>query len=246
MKVTIVSPTFNERENVDRLAEAAHAVLRESDYELLFVDDDSPDRTWERVEEIGRGNPRVRLLRRMGRRSLSQAVIDGFSDTGSEFLACIDADLQHDPGILRSMLHAISDGCDLVVGSRYVEGGEVKDWVWSRRLQSRVATKLALLLLGIKLSDPMSGFFMMRRRDFLLIREKLSGNGFKILLEVLAALRPAKICEIPYRFGPRTAGKSKLSSRVMIAYLYQLWRLSRVGLTVSGRSLKTRERPAAL
>jgi dolichol-phosphate mannosyltransferase len=246
MKLTVVSPTFNERENVPRLAEAVHAVLRACDYELLFVDDDSPDRTWERVEEIGRCNPRVRLLHRTGRRSLSQAVMDGFSNTRSEFLACIDADLQHDPKILVTMLAAMIDGCDLAVGSRYVEGGEVKDWGWSRRLQSRVATKLAHLLLGIKLSDPMSGFFMMRRRDFLLIRERLNGNGFKILLEVMAALRPAKICEIPYRFGPRTAGRSKLSSRVMIAFLYQLWRLSRVGLTVSGRFLKTRERQAAL
>lgn len=238
MKLTVVSPTFNEAQNVGAFAEAVAQAMQGCDYELLIVDDDSPDRTWEKVEEISRTNPRVRLLHRTVNPGLSPSVIDGFAAANSEVVACIDADLQHDPTILPAMLQKLEQGCDVVVGSRYVEGGGVQDWSLIRRFESWVATKLAHIFLGVELHDPMSGFFMMRRSDFLRVRQNLDGSGFKILLEILAALRSAKVCEVPYTFRPRTAGESKLSGKVVLAYLQQLWRLSRVRAGISSQFVK--------
>lgn len=238
MKLTVVSPTFNEAQNVRPLAGAVGEALQGCDYELLIVDDDSPDGTWEEVEAMSRGNARVRLLRRTVNPGLSASVIDGFAQANSEAVACIDADGQHDPKILPAMLQLLEGGCDVVVGSRYVEGGGVEDWSWIRQLESWVATKCAHILLGVELHDPMSGFFMMRRSDFLRVREQLDGSGFKILLETLAALGSAKVCEVPYTFRPRVAGESKLSGKVVLAYLRQLWRLSSLGRKISGRFLK--------
>jgi dolichol-phosphate mannosyltransferase len=238
VRLTVVAPTYNEAANVRRLSDAVAAALEGCDYELLFVDDSSPDGTGEQVEDIGRSDPRVRLLRRTAERGLSHSVIDGFSSARGEIVACIDADLQHDPAILPAMLHSLTTGCDLVVGSRYVQNGRIQDWSWIRQLQSRIATNCARLLLGVELLDPMSGFFMMRRSDFLAIRSRLNGKGFKILLDIVAALKTATVREIPYTFRPRTAGESKLSSRVVMAYLEQLWQLSSLGSKVSLQFLK--------
>lgn len=226
MKLTVVAPTYNESENVEPLVRALEVALEGIDYEILISDDDSPDLTWARVEEISRRDSRVRVLRRTSNRGLGNAVMDGFLAATGEVVACIDADLQHDPAILPDMLAALRNGADLVAGSRYVAGGGTANWGWIRRLQSRLATKLAHRLLGVKLKDPMSGYFMMRREDFLRVRDQLDGNGFKILLEIVARLRPRKLREVPYTLRPRTAGKSKVSARIAAAYLRQLWRLS--------------------
>jgi dolichol-phosphate mannosyltransferase len=123
------------------------------------------------------------------------------------------------------MLKALAQGYELVVGSRYVPGGGTTNWGWQRRFTSWTATKMAEWLVGIKICDPMSGYFMLRRSDFLQVKSELKPKGFKILLEIMCRLKPVYICEIPYAFRVRVAGQSKLSTRTILAYLAQLWRL---------------------
>jgi dolichol-phosphate mannosyltransferase len=228
MKLSIISPTYNEAENVGRLIGELEKILHGTDYEILISDDDSPDLTWARVEEIGRRNPRVRALRRTCNRGLGPSVVDGFSAATGEAVACIDADLQHDPAILPKMLKELENGSDLVVATRYMPGGGTANWGLIRRFGSWACTKLAQVLLGVRLRDPMSGYFMMRRDDFLKIRDGLNVRGFKILLEIAAHMRPRRLGEVPYTFGPRAVGESKLSNKIVIAYLSQVWRLYRL------------------
>jgi dolichol-phosphate mannosyltransferase len=156
---------------------------------------------------------------------LGMAVIDGFSAATGDMLACIDADLQHDPSILPRMLEELQNGMDVVVGSRHVEGGSTGDWSRWRRLESWIATKTAQILLGFKLEDPMSGYFLVRREDFWAVKNKLNGKGFKILLEILARLHASSVKEVPYKFRSRTIGESKLSGKVVLQYVRQLWQL---------------------
>lgn len=228
MKLTVVSPTLNESENVPRLVRELDQVLVGVDYEIIIVDDDSPDRTWELAQEIAQRNPRVRVIRRQGERSLGWSVIEGFAAAEGDVLACIDADLQHDPSILPRMLEKLGGGCALVVGSRYSPGGGLGQWGRLRRFESWLATKLAQWVIGIQIHDPMSGYFLLRRADFMRVHDSLNGRGFKILLEIAANLPNARIREIPYTFRNRLAGRTKLSRRVMLAYISQLWRLAHV------------------
>lgn len=227
MKLSVISPTYNEAESVAPLIAELEKSLQSVDYEIVISDDDSPDLTWARVEEIGRRNPRVRALRRTTNRGLGPSVIDGFSSATGEAVACIDADLQHDPTILPRMLKELENGADLVVATRYMPGGGTSNWGIIRRLGSWGCTKLAQVLLGVKLRDPMSGYFMMRREDFLRIRDRLNVRGFKILLEIAAHMHPHRLGEVPYTFGPRAQGESKLSNKIVLAYLSQVWRLYR-------------------
>jgi dolichol-phosphate mannosyltransferase len=238
VKATIVSPTFNEAENVPRLAVEVGEAMSGIDYELLIADDDSPDRTWAVAEELAAGNPRLRVLRRFGERGLSPSVIEAFSSSTSGYVGVMDADLQHDPAILPRMIAALDSGAQIAVGSRYAEGGGTGTWTGVRRFQSRIATRLARTFLGVELSDPMSGYFIMRRSDFLQVRPQLDSSGFKILLEIIARLGPSRIAEIPYTFRERQAGQSKLSSKVVLEYLSQLWRLSSVSRYPSVRFIK--------
>ncbi len=159
IRLSVISPTFNEVNNVDRVVEELSRVLSGIDYEIIIVDDDSPDLTWQRVDELSKSNPRVRLLRRRANRGLGMSVIDGFVAARGEVVACIDADLQHDPSVLPQMLGEVDKGSDLVVACRYMPGGGTSDWSCSRRIQSLVATKMAQWFLGVRLRDPMSGFF---------------------------------------------------------------------------------------
>jgi len=225
MKLTVISPTLNEAGNVPGLVEQLERALSDIDYEILIVDDDSPDRTWCVAEKISLSNPRVRVLRRTQNRGLGMAVIDGFSHASGEALACIDADLQHDPSILPRMLEELLRGSDVVVGSRYVAGGSAGKWDRLRRLESWFATKTAQHLLGIRLKDPMSGYFLLWRKDFVEVRDQLDGRGFKILLEILTRIRGSNVKEVPYTFRPRTNGKSKLTGKIVYLYAVQLWRL---------------------
>jgi len=239
MKLSVISPTLNEAENVPRLVEQLERALGDIDFEILIVDDDSPDQTWSIAEKISLTNPRVRTLRRMQNPGLSVAVIDGFSAARGDVVACIDSDLQHDVSILPRMLDELLKGMDVVVGSRHIDGGSTGKWNWLRRLQSWIATRTAQFLLGIKLKDPMSGYFLVWRKDFAEVREQLDGKGFKILLEILANLPRLKIKEVPYTFGPRTHGESKLSSKVILQYLRQLWRLCSTSRHFSVRFVKS-------
>ena len=227
MKLSVISPTFNESENVGLLIAELEKILMGIDYEILISDDNSPDLTWARVEEIGQRNPRVRVLRRTSNRGLGPSVVDGYMAATGEAIACIDADLQHDPAVLPLMLKELISGSNLVVATRYMPGGGTANWGMIRRFGSWGCTKLAQWLLGVKLRDPMSGYFMMRRDDFLKIHDRLNVRGFKILLEIAAHMQPCNLGEIPYTFGPRALGESKLSNKIVFAYLSQVWRLCR-------------------
>ncbi len=238
MKITIVSPTYNEAENVPRLVHDVGTVLSGVDYELLIADDDSPDRTWAVAQELATRNPRIRVLRRTTNRGLSRAVIEGFASSSSDYVGVIDADLQHDPAILPQMIAALDAGAEIAVGSRYVQGGGTGTWNASRRFQSWVATKLAQIFLGVELMDPMSGYFILRRDDFNRIHKQVNSSGFKILLEIVARLAPSRLEEVPFTFRERVVGQSKLSSKVVLQYLGQLWRLSSVSRYMSVRFVK--------
>jgi len=238
VRVTIVSPTYNEAESVPRLVHEVGTVLSGIEYELLIADDDSPDRTWAVAQELATQNPRIRVLRRTTDRGLSPAVIEGFLSSSSDYVGVIDADLQHDPAILPQMIAALDAGAEIAVGSRYVEGGGTGTWNAARRFQSWVATKLAQTFLGVELTDPMSGYFILRRDDFNRIQKQLDSSGFKILLEIIARLAPSRLEEIPYTFRARVAGQSKLTSKVVFQFLGQLWRLSSVSRYMSVRFIK--------
>lgn len=223
--LSVVSPTLNEIDNVDPLVRQLTDVLSGLPHEILIVDDDSQDQTWRRVEELTASVGELRLLRRIQSRGLGSAIMDGFSAASGDAVACIDSDLQHDPAILPQMVAELERGAALVVGCRYMPGGGTTGWARLRRFESLCATQLARTCLGVRLRDPLSGYFAMWKSDFLRIREGVDGRGFKILLEIAAHLPAAGVREVPYRFGPRQHGKSKLSSRVVLQYLAQLGRL---------------------
>jgi dolichol-phosphate mannosyltransferase len=223
--ISIICPTFNEADNIPGLIKELQQILHGRDYEVIIVDDDSPDETWSVAEAIGRFDSRVRVLRRERKPGLGWSVIDGFEAARGDLIACMDADLQHDPAILPRMIDALHQGSDLVVGSRYAPGGSTGEWHHARKAGSWLATKLAQMFAGISISDPMSGFFALRRQHFLSICQRLDGKGFKILLEIASGMRGAHISEVPYTFRKRQAGESKLSWTVVFAYLAQLRRL---------------------
>jgi dolichol-phosphate mannosyltransferase len=215
-ELSIVVPTLNERENIVPLIERIEAALAGIDWEVIFVDDDSRDGTPEHVRSIGRRDPRVRCLQRIGRRGLSTACIEGILASASPYVAVMDADLQHDESILPSMLDALrDDSCDLVVGSRYVSGGGVGEWDSTRANISGLATRLSRIICKADIADPMSGFFMFKRPVFDAAVRKLSGQGFKILLDLLASSpTPPRLKELPYEFRQRQFGESKLDTMV--------------------------------
>jgi dolichol-phosphate mannosyltransferase len=215
-QLTIVVPTLNERDNVSLLIERLNVVLRGIDWEVIFVDDDSPDGTAAFIRDIAQTHARVRCIRRIGRRGLSTACMEGILASCAPYVAVMDADLQHDERILPQMLDLLSRGrCDLVVGSRYVAGGGVGKWDRKRAKISSFANRLSRIICRIEIADPMSGFFMLRRPAFDAAVRKMSGQGFKILLDLLAsAPQPIKVQEIPYQFGARRLGESKLDTLV--------------------------------
>lgn len=220
LELAVIIPTFNEAANVETLLGLLDQALAGIVWEAIFVDDDSGDGTAELIRTIGRTNIRVRVLQRLGRRGLSSAVIEGMMATSAPVLAVIDADLQHDETILPRLYTAVRDGADLAVGSRYVGDGGVGEWDRKRHAASRGATMLAHRLLKTDLSDPMSGFFVISRDALKASLPRLSGGGFKILLDIAAsAPEPLKVAELPYVFRTRTAGTSKLDLMVTAEYL---------------------------
>ena len=220
-QLSIVVPTFNERENVVTLYERLKATLGETPWEVVFVDDNSPDETWQVVRELSQRDPRVRCLRRIGRRGLSGACIEGILASGAPFVAVMDADLQHDETRLPQMLALLQDvEAELVVGSRYIDGGSADSFNSQRRGVSEFATLIAKRLLRVEIADPMSGFFMIRRDRFEELAPNLSVHGFKILLDIVATARGSlRTVEIPFTFGTRLAGESKLDSMVALDFL---------------------------
>ncbi len=223
-ELTVVIPVFNEKDNVPEVIARVENALNGIRWELLFVDDDSPDGTADAVLEYARKDFRVRLVRRIGRRGLSSACIEGMLASSAPVLAVMDGDLQHDEQILGDMYQSISgQNNDLAIASRYMDGGSLGQWSDSRISMSRLAGKLARLVTGIEVSDPMSGFFMLRAELLHGCVRKLSLTGYKILLDILASLTvQPRIAEIPYTFRNRVQGQSKLDSAVLWEYLLML------------------------
>jgi len=224
VELSVVVPTFNERGNVAEVVRRLDAALDGRSWEVIFVDDDSPDGTAELVRAIGRTDRRVRCIQRIGRRGLSSACIEGMLASTAPYQAVMDADLQHDETLLPRMLDTLQSGeVDIVVGSRYVAGGGLGDLRESRARISRIATRLSRLVLRDGLTDPMSGFFMIRREAFAARVRALSGIGFKILLDLFTwSGRPLRYREMPYRFRSRFSGESKLDTQAAWEYLMLL------------------------
>lgn len=223
-ELSVVTPTFNEAANVDHVVAALDSALPDVNWEVIFVDDNSPDGTSDRVRELARRDPRVRIVHRFGRRGLSSACVEGIMASAAPYVAIMDSDLQHDETALLPMLQQLKEGhADLVVGSRYMTGGSTGEWARHRVWASKLATTLATQLTKTPMTDPMSGFFMVRPEAFRRSLNNLSMVGFKILLDVAAsAPEPLKIVEVPYTFRPRQHGESKLDTLVLWEYVQLL------------------------
>lgn len=223
-ELAIIVPTFNEVRNVPLLAGAVEKALPDISWELIFVDDDSPDGTAKEVRSLAVRDARVRIVHRFARRGLSSACVEGIMATAAPVVAVMDGDMQHDERVLAEMFNRIEQGdIDLVVGSRFLEGGPTGAYSNKRLMLSQLATRLATRLVGSPMSDPMSGYFMMTRDAFMASLPRLSSIGFKILLDVTAsAPKPLRIAEIPFHFRGRQHGESKLDSLVIWEFLQLL------------------------
>lgn len=222
--ISVIVPTLSEAGNIVELhARLAHS-LAEEDWELVFVDDDSPDGTAEVIRSLTQRDARVRLIQRVGRRGLTSAVIEGALSSSAPLLAVMDADLQHDESILPALIAAVrSRGLDLAIGSRYVDGGGTGQWRRRRAALSRLGVRLARGLAPPELRDPMSGFFVVRGPLLRQVARRLSGYGYKVLLDLFASAgRPLRYVEVPYTFRRRAHGESKLDSLVAWEYLMLL------------------------
>lgn len=226
---SLVIPTYNESKNLEKLVEVLNQLLDkhwDGNYELIIVDDDSPDRTWQVGLDLMPKYPHLRVMRRQSEKGLSTAVIRGWQAAQGEILGVIDGDLQHPPETLINMLEEIKNGADLVVASRHVEGGGVSDWGFIRRLLSRGAQMLGLLILPNvigRVADPMSGYFMFRRKA--IANCLMNPLGYKILIEVLGRGRIDSVAEVGYIFQERQEGESKVTWRQYVDYVVHLLRL---------------------
>jgi dolichol-phosphate mannosyltransferase len=218
--LAIVLPTFNESGNVGPLVDRLEKALQGIRYEVIFVDDDSPDGTADVVRLLAERHDNVRVLQRIGRRGLASACIEGILGTAAPYVAVMDADMQHDEAVLPEMLRRIRDeNLDLVVGSRNIAGGSMGEFTQWRVKLSHLGRRLSLMGAEHELSDPMSGFFVVRLAAFEQFAHRLSGIGFKILLDIVLSAGPGlRIGEVPYRFGQREHGESKLDVVVGLEY----------------------------
>lgn len=221
--LSIVVPTYNESENIPLLLEKLDAALDNIDYEVIVVDDDSPDKTWEIAQNISNVDNRVKVIRRLDAKGLSGAVTAGMLESNGSAIAVMDADMQHDERILPDMYRLIANGeCDICVGSREAQGGSYGDWSIERKLVSFFAKILANIALGPSVKDPMSGFFALSRNYFESTVGKVNPSGFKILLEFIARGESPQIREVGYTFRKRIHGETKLTATVAIEYLLAL------------------------
>lgn len=220
-ELTVVVPTFNEAANVRPLVAKLDAALADIPFEVIFVDDNSPDGTAETVRALGREDTRVRCIKRIGRRGLSSACVEGMLAAQSAIVAVMDGDLQHDETVLPKLHELVRSGAaDLAVASRYVEGGNADSFSGVRGWGSRFATGLARRILKVSFNDPMSGFFATRREVVERAAPQLSGEGFKILLDLAASHpTPLRVVETPFVFGTRLHGESKMDNRVVADFL---------------------------
>ncbi|HLO88426.1 MAG TPA: glycosyltransferase [Nostocaceae cyanobacterium] len=226
---SLVIPTYKERDNIEGLVKILSQLLDRTipgDYELIVVDDDSPDRTWEVAQALTSDYPQLRVMRRQQERGLSSAVIRGWQAARGQVLGVIDGDLQHPPEVLMQLIEKIQQGADLAVASRHVEGGGVSSWSIVRRFLSRGAQLLGLMILpGVlgRVTDPMSGYFMVRRSA--IANSVLQPIGYKILLEVIGRGNVEEIAEVGYVFCERKEGESKVTWKQYLEYIHHLLRL---------------------
>jgi len=223
-KLSIVIPTLNERDNIAALVESIEKTLGDLSWEVIFVDDDSPDGTYDEVNRIAQTEPRVRCLRRVGRRGLSSAVIEGMLVANASAIAVMDADFQHDESKLPEMYRRLTEErADVVVASRYAKGGSVGDWKEDRAAMSQLANRFARAVVGHQTTDPVSGFFILHRRVLTEALYDLSQQGYKILIDILtSSRRPLTVLEVPYTFRGRRSGDSKLSLLVVAEFGFLL------------------------
>ncbi len=224
--LSIIIPTYNERENIGQLIEKIIESLTGIDFEVIVVDDNSPDGTGEFVEQLSHKLNNVKVIHRPGKLGLSSAILDGASVAQGYAVGVIDADLQHPPQLLKEMFSKIGEGYDVVVASRYVEGGGIEGWSFTRKIVSKTASFLAHLLLKRcrPVSDPLSGYFMFRKD--VIDGVKFEAKGYKILLEILEKGNYDKVIEVPYTFRSRRAGKSKMRFNEILNYVKLLMKLS--------------------
>lgn len=227
--VSVVIPTYNESGNVRTVVDRCRSVLRNYPFEIIVVDDDSPDETWRVVRETYRDDKAVSVVRRTEDRGLATAVARGFREASFDVCVVLDADLQHPPGKVPDLVEAFDEGTDIVIGSRYTEGGAVENWSFARRLVSRGATRIARggLPDARGIDDPLSGFFAVRRR---LVRDDVFYPlGYKILLELLVKCDHDRVVEVPYTFSEREHGDSNLTPGEYLNFLRHVGRLRRAG-----------------
>ena len=218
---SLIVPTYNEAKNIGDFLGAADRALAAVPHEIIVVDDGSPDGTGGLVEALAMNNPDLRLVRRQGERGLSSAVVCGFSYARGRYWGVMDADFSHDERILPALIKALEDGAELAVGSRRVAGGRIENWPLRRRLLSAASTAVVKLLTGVRMMDPLSGFFAVRKETFESARARIKPRGYKILLELAARSRAQKIKEIPYVFKDRRRWASKMSPQVAFSALCQ-------------------------
>ncbi len=216
--ISLIIPTYNERNNLEPLIRRISSALKGRDSEIIIVDDDSPDRTWELAQELATRSPgpRIRVIRRIGKRGLSSAVIRGFGAADGEIICVMDADLSHPPEVIPDAIGRMGSS-DILIASRNIPGGTC-GLSFGRRIVSYAASVMARPL--TRASDPMSGFFFVRR-DFIR-RVRIRPRGFKMLLDIIAAPGPKRISEVPYAFSPRMSGSSKMSLKTALDYTRQL------------------------
>ncbi len=223
-KISVIIPTYNEKENIAPLLSRVDQALAGYDYEVLIVDDNSRDGTIEAASELAERYP-VRVIVRHNERGLATAVVHGLEQASGQIIGVMDADLQHPPEVLPQLIKAIQDGADMAIASRYIPGGGCPNWGLSRRIISRVALVISHLLLPSTraVKDPLSGFFMFRRQN--VAQARLKPIGYKISLEVMLTGRFQRVVEVPYIFEGRSAGQSKLNPGQQLDYLKHLFSL---------------------
>lgn len=222
--LSLILPTYNEAENLPLLLPKIEEALVGVPHEIIVVDDDSPDGTWRRAEELKRDYPALHVVRRQDERGLSSAVIAGFRTARGGVLGVMDADGQHDCGLLRSLYEAVLSSRGIAVASRYIPGGGTGQWKRSRTIVSRMGRRFVMLLLGIRTHDPLSGFFAIDRALFERVAPTFTPRGFKILLDLLMHVpRSTRVTEIPFTFAPRWKGRSKFSLSVQASFARSLF-----------------------
>jgi dolichol-phosphate mannosyltransferase len=225
-KLSIIAPTYNERGNLKKLVERIFSSLKGLDFELIIVDDNSPDGTGKLADKIALKHKNMTVVHRQGKLGLGTAILDGIKAADGEIIGVMDADLQHPPELLKTMLEKAEGGADIVIASRYIEGGKVEGWSFFRKAMSKGALWLSHLFLPQirKVKDTQSGYFLFKRH--VIKNVPINVKGFKLLVEILAKGEYKEVVEVPYTFKTRAAGKSKLGSMQILSYVKQLLRLS--------------------